>query len=115
MKDARPRVYDAEQTLLMAFCFLGLHRPFSGRIQDVFMIIIRFPDTESKHRALGFLSGRFSIKSWASGEMAVPETALAHLATENIPFSVEGQATYERLISTVRNPAAAKVYRRPAD
>ena len=70
------------------------------------MIIIRFPDTESKRRALGFLAGRFSFKSWANGEMAVPETALAHLATENIPFSVEGQATYERLISTVRNPPA---------
>ena len=73
------------------------------------MIIIRFPDAESKRRAVGFLAGRFSFKSWASGEMVVPETALAYLATENIPFAVEGQATYERLISAIRNPPAAKV------
>lgn len=55
------------------------------------MILIRFPDADSKRRALGFLAGRFSFKSWASGEMAVPEIALAHLATEDIRFSVEGQ------------------------
>ena len=73
------------------------------------MIIIRFPDAEAKRRALGFLAGRFSFKSWSTGEMAVQETALAHMATEGIPFCVEGQATYERLISAVRNPPAAKV------
>ena len=73
------------------------------------MILIRFPDVDAKRRALGFLAGRFSFKSWTSGEMTVPETALAPLAAENIPFSVEGQATYERLISAVRNPSAAKV------
>ena len=73
------------------------------------MILIRFPNAAAKHRALGFLAGRFSFKSWASGEMTVPETALAYLAAENIPFSVEGQATYERLISAVRNPSTAKV------
>jgi hypothetical protein len=81
----------------------------SGIFRMGFMIIIRFPDAESKRRALGFLAGRFSFKSWASGEMVVPETALAHLATEGIPFAVEGPATYERLISAVRNPPAAKV------
>lgn len=52
------------------------------------MILIRFPDVESKRRALGFLAGRFSFKSWASGEMIVPEIALAYLAAEDIPFSV---------------------------
>ena len=57
------------------------------------MILIHFPDAESKRRALGFLAGRFSFKSWATGEMAVPEAALAHLATEGIPFVVEGPAT----------------------
>jgi hypothetical protein len=56
------------------------------------MIIIRFPDSDSKRRALGFLAGRFSFKSWATGEMAVPETSLAHLATEGIPFDVKGRA-----------------------
>jgi hypothetical protein len=71
------------------------------------MIVIRFPDTESKRRALGYLAGRFSFKSWVTGEMTVPEAALAYLATEGIPFIVEGPATYERIISSVRTPAAA--------
>ena len=70
------------------------------------MIVIRFDDAESKRRALGFLAGRFSFKSWSTGEMAVPESALAHLATEGIAFAVEGPATYERLISAVRDPVA---------
>jgi hypothetical protein len=70
------------------------------------MIIIRFPDADSKRRALGFLAGRFSFKSWASGEMAVPETAPAYLATEGIAFSVEGPASFERLILAVRAPPA---------
>jgi hypothetical protein len=71
------------------------------------MILIHFPDDKSKRRALGFLAGRFSFKSWATGELAVPEAALAHLATEGIPFVVEGPASYERLISAVRSPPAA--------
>lgn len=53
------------------------------------MILIRFPDADAKRRALGFLAGRFSFKSWASGEMTVPETALAYLAAENISFFPE--------------------------
>lgn len=68
------------------------------------MIVIHFNDAEAKRRALGFLAGRFSFKSWATGEIAVPHAALAHLATEGISFVVEGPATYERLISAVRNP-----------
>ena len=71
------------------------------------MILIRFPNDEAKHQALGSLAGRFSFKSWASGEMTVTESALVYLAGENIPFSVEGQATYERLISSVRDAVAA--------
>jgi hypothetical protein len=73
------------------------------------MIVIRFADLESKRRALGFLAGRFSFKSWSSGEMAVPEAALAHLATQGIAFAVEGPATYERLISAVRDLTAPTV------
>ena len=72
------------------------------------MIIIRFPDDKAKRRALGFLPGRFSFKSWATGEMMVPETALPFLAVEGIPFSVEGPATYERL-APLRNPPAVGV------
>jgi hypothetical protein len=73
------------------------------------MILIRFPDPAAKRRALGYLAGRFSFKSWATGEMIVPESALAHLASEGISFVVEGPATYERLVSTIRNPPAAAV------
>jgi hypothetical protein len=60
------------------------------------MVAIRFPDAEVKRRALGYLAGRFSFKSWATGEMLVPETALLSLAVEGIPFIVEGPATYEQ-------------------
>jgi hypothetical protein len=75
------------------------------------MTIIRFPDAGAKRRALGYLAGRFSFKSWETGDLAVDETALAYLALENIPFSVEGQASYERLTSPLRNPAPTKVQR----
>ena len=60
------------------------------------MILIRFPDIELKRRALGSLAGRFPFKSWASGEMLVPESALPFLAVEGISFTVEGPATYEQ-------------------
>jgi hypothetical protein len=71
-------------------------------------IIIRFPDAESRKHALGKLARRFSGKSWASGEVMVPETALAFLATEGISFSVEGPATNER-IASLRDPLTAAV------
>ena len=61
------------------------------------MVMIRFPDPETKRRALGFLARRFSGKSWANGEVMLPESALAALAAENLRFTVEGPATYERL------------------
>jgi hypothetical protein len=73
------------------------------------MIRIRFPDAASERRALGYLAGRFSFKSWASGDTIVPAAALPSLALEGIPFTVEGPATYEQLIATVRNTAAAAV------
>ena len=72
------------------------------------MIIIRFADEKEKWRALGFLPGRFSFKSWATGEMMVPENALPFLAVEGISFTVEGPATYDRL-APLRNPAAIAV------
>lgn len=59
------------------------------------MIIIRFPDDEAERRALGYLAGRFSFKSWANGEMMLPEQALPHLAVQGVRFAVEGPATYE--------------------
>ena len=49
------------------------------------MILIRFPDTDAKRSALAKLAGRFNFKSWANGDMLVPEDAV-----EGIPFTVEG-------------------------
>jgi hypothetical protein len=76
------------------------------------MILIRFPDPESKRRALGFLTGRFSFKSWASGDMAVPENALAHLAMEGISIEMIEAPTLsaERALG-IAQADAARMYR----
>ena len=71
------------------------------------MIRIRFPNTDAKRSALARLAGRFNFKSWATGEMVVPEDALAFLAVEGVPFTVEGPATYEQTAPAVRGVAAA--------
>jgi hypothetical protein len=73
------------------------------------MIRIRFSDRKSECRGLGYLAGRFSFKSWATGETIVPAAALPYLALEGVSFTVEGPATYEQLIRPVRNPAAFPV------
>jgi hypothetical protein len=73
------------------------------------MIRIRFSDVELKRRALGALAGRFSFKSWATGEMVVPESALAFLAVEGIAFTVEGPATYEQNTPALRGAATPAV------
>ena len=71
------------------------------------MVIVRFPSVEMRRRALGYLLGRFSGKSWATGEVLVPEPALPPLAAEGIVFSVEGAGTYDRILSlnAQANPA----------
>jgi hypothetical protein len=73
------------------------------------MVIIRFPDEATKRRALGWLAGRFSFKSWAGDQMLVPEAALAELAVEGIRFMSEGPASYEQILASLRNPVAASV------
>jgi hypothetical protein len=73
------------------------------------MIQIRFPTTEAKRSALAKLAGRFPFKSWATGEMLVPEDALPFLAVEGVVFHVEGPATYEQNTPAVRGPAPAPV------
>jgi hypothetical protein len=70
------------------------------------MVLIRFQDPGGKRRALEALVGEFPFKSWKSGEMLVPEEALSRLAREDIPFTFEGSAAYEKL-ATVRDPAAS--------
>jgi len=71
--------------------------------------MIRFPDDASKRRALGYLAGRFSFRSWSTGEMMVPPAALAALALEGIPFQAEGRATYEQLATPLRIPATSAI------
>ena len=75
------------------------------------MIRIRFPDSESERKAIGFLAGRFSFKTFSDGCTLVPETALARLATEGIVFTVEGRAIYEHAFSTIRDPGPSSVLR----
>ena len=65
---------------------------------DLFMIIVRFPTVEMRRRALAFLLRHFSGKSWSTGEVMVPEAALSPMATEGILFTVEGPATYDRVL-----------------
>ena len=53
------------------------------------MVIIRFPDRKTECKGLGFLMGRFSGRVVKSGEVFVPEDALAALAGKKIPFIIE--------------------------
>jgi hypothetical protein len=73
------------------------------------MVLIRFPDAAVERRALGYLAGRFSFKSWTTGETLVPESALASLAVAGISFTVVGRPTYEQNLPTIRTPPAAAV------
>ena len=73
------------------------------------LIRIRFTDQESKRRALGFLAGRFSFTSYATGEVLVVENALNPLAVEGISFSVEGPVTYAEAIPAFRTSATRQI------
>jgi hypothetical protein len=72
------------------------------------MVLIRFADADSKRRALEALVGDFPFKSWSSGQMLVPEEALACLARQDIPFSFDGSAAYEKL-ETLRDSTPSAV------
>ena len=63
------------------------------------MIVLTFPDQVTRKKALGFLFGRFSGKALKSGEILVPESALAALADQNISFTIQGKASYEQQIA----------------
>ena len=73
------------------------------------MVILRFDSGEEEHRALGWLAGRFSFKTWDNGDLMVHEAVLPYLAREGISFKVQGQATYEHFRPSIRNSAAAAV------
>ena len=59
------------------------------------MVIIRFDNPDTERRALDFLIDRFTFKTWANGDLMLPEPALGRLASEGICFQVKGPATYE--------------------
>jgi hypothetical protein len=44
-----------------------------------------------------------------SGEHLVPEAALEALADQNIPFQVQGKATYGQQVAALRGAASAPV------
>jgi hypothetical protein len=71
-------------------------------------ILIKFADKKTEQRALGRLIPRFSGKSWATGETAVPAPALSFLAEQGIQFAVLGPAPYE-LITPLRSASAVGV------
>jgi hypothetical protein len=73
------------------------------------MIRIQFADSGIENKALGFLSGRFSFKSFEDGTTLVPEAALGLLAAQGIPFKVDGKAAYEQVVPTIRTAAAPQV------
>ena len=73
------------------------------------MILIRFSNAESKRSALAQLAGRFSFKSWPTGEMLVPEDALSYLAVQGVSFTAEGPATYEQNGTAFRGLAPTAV------
>ncbi len=73
------------------------------------MILIRFTDAQMEKRGIGYLAGRFSVKTWANGETLVPAEALPCLASEGMTFTVVGHLPYERVYASLRDTAAATV------
>ncbi len=65
------------------------------------MVTITFHNKETEKRALAFLIGRFSGRVLRAGEHLVPEAALEALADQNIPFTVQGKATYEQQVAAI--------------
>ena len=73
------------------------------------MVSITFEDKDTEKRALAFLIGRFSGRVLKSGEHLVPDAALEALANQNIPFRVEGKATYAQQMAALRDTASTTV------
>ncbi|HXG11237.1 MAG TPA: hypothetical protein VNK04_15875 [Gemmataceae bacterium] len=66
------------------------------------MVTIKFPNQETQDEAVGFLAGVFPGTVLATGEVIVPEAALAALVHENFSFTVIGRATYEQQTAAFR-------------
>ena len=75
------------------------------------MVIITFPDPETRKEALEFLLGRFAGTILKSGEVIIPENALKSLAGQNLVFTVKGKVD-EAEVASLRIAAAKSVQRR---
>ncbi|MFO0791906.1 MAG: hypothetical protein U0805_20785 [Pirellulales bacterium] len=73
------------------------------------MVKLRFPNSDTERKAIGYLAGRYSFKTFAEGYTLVPEAALPALALANISFSVDGRASYEHVVPQIRDSAAPAV------
>jgi hypothetical protein len=73
------------------------------------MVIIHFEDAKIEKKALDFLVGRYSFKTWDNGDLMLPEPALGELAAQGVSFRSKGPATYEHFLPAVRNPVASTV------
>ena len=73
------------------------------------MILIQFPDRATEEKALGFLAGRCSFKSFDDGTTLVPDAILGLLASQGIRFTVEGKAVYDQIVPTIRGTASPQV------
>jgi hypothetical protein len=71
------------------------------------MVIIHFEDAEMERKALDFLVGRCSFKTWDNGDLMLPEPALGELAAEGVTFKSKGPGTYEHFLPSLRNPVAS--------
>lgn len=69
------------------------------------MVTVTFPDRATERKGLAFLLGRFSGRALKSGEHLVPEAALEALASQNIPYTVKGTASYEQQVAAIRGAA----------
>jgi hypothetical protein len=81
---------------------VGLHFPAPAskmRRKEPNMVIISFPDPETRKRALVYLLGRYSGTLLKSGEVIVPENALKPLALQDLVFTVKGKVEEEQVAS----------------
>jgi hypothetical protein len=75
------------------------------------MVIISFPDPETRKRALVYLLGRYSGTLLKSSEVIVPENALKPLALQDLVFTVKGKVDEEQ-VASLRIAAAKTVQQR---
>jgi hypothetical protein len=73
------------------------------------MVIIQFDSEAAEKKALGWLPGRFSFKTWSNGDMMLHENVLPFIAREGIAFKVKGPASYEQILPAVRTADPAEV------